>query len=248
MSTRNFWKTKDSSGKGTPSGTPSTTPSTSFVEEDSLQQISLPISLSSAIIQSGFLYKQSSKRRVFGTSNWQKRYFVLTSNEIAYREKETEDSEWRGAWRIPSEVLSIDPPIDGSKDFSVSISKEGGAMRILKLSASDSATAKEWASAISNVLKAALGTPTKTGGDDLAITDIPTTSEEPAVEVAAQEEPMDITEDDHAQSYQPEAVPTEVSEQEEIAVITEPPEPIADITLKQKSTWVWLWSFCCSAE
>jgi len=142
-----FWRTNSYKDK---TGTPSTTPSTSIADgsdgqmnldaskesvRNSDDKIQAGATLTAAALESVFLWKQPSKRRLFGVvSNPQKRYFIITPNELAYKEKDNDESEYRAVWKLRSEVISVDAPEAGSKDFAVVIA-ESGTPRTLRLSA-----------------------------------------------------------------------------------------------------------------
>jgi len=258
MATRSFWKVQSTKDK---TGTPSTTPSTSLNDgsdapvnldisaaslrtSDGKVQVSAGV-LTAAALESVFLWKQPSKRRLFGGSNPQKRYFVLTPNELGYKEKDSEDSEFKMIWKIGSGVLRVEPPGVDGKEFNV-IVNENGAPRAMRLSATDAATAQKFASAMETALKAssvpksipAPSVHANTTMDELSIEDSKVST------TTGQEQPsaIETIEEISVQSSLPDVEVT-------VSALTEPETealvPIGDEEVKPS---VWFWGMCCSAE
>ena len=230
MSTRFLFRQKDKSAPSTAESTP-TKNSTPLSEEASA--IKLPGSLSGPVKHSGFLFKKSTKRGVFGTGSWQKRFFVLTKDGLAYREKEVEDAEWKGTWKIPSEVTSVEIPSDGAKEFTLSV-VEGGKSKEMKLSGTDFDVAKEWAEQISSVLRAGLATPAKNLTTELAIED---------ASAAAPKEEEQVSSVETQESAPAFAEEIESAQ----AIVEDEPVPIETEMSKSSGGW-WPFSMCCAAE
>jgi len=241
--------------KATSVGTPSTTPATSVGDSvDAIDTSNNSIrhsdekntsgSLTAAIIESGYLWKQPSKRRFLGVTTTQKRFFVLTTNELAYKEKE-DDSEYRTIWKIPSEVVSVEAPEAGSKDFGVVV-VENGSQRLMKLTASDAVAATKFSIAVTSCIQAfvtpftAPEKPAVNSMDDLAIeNDEPVPSSIVNVNELSpvlEESPMKEAERETEPS-----VGVELTEEEVVSI------PV-DISKDNTKPNVWFWGMCCSAE
>jgi len=244
--------------------TPSTTPATSGAEggSDALdvsissirQSDAGPGVLTSAVLESAFLYKQPSKRRLFGVSNAQKRFFALTANELAYREKDTEDAEYKVVWKLTSDLIKVEIPEADSKDFGLVV-MEGGAQRTVRLSAADSETAMKFATAVSAALKQAsvsVVTPA-VSGSELAIADAKPT----LMETSIAEESSVIASGDEASEIQPkqeteateEAVEGQVVESASVeALVAAESLDAVELSKTVSKPAVWFWGMCCSAE
>lgn len=256
MATRSFWKSQSGSGKDK-TGTPSTTPSTSLDGSDlhhlDISATSLRNSgekanagvLTAAALESVFLWKQPSKRRLFGGSNPQKRYFVLTPNELAYKEKDSEDAEFKMIWKIGTDVIRVEPPETDSKEFNVII-VESGAPRTLRLLGADAASAKKFATAVEVSLKAAslpksiappAPAPVNTTLDELSIEDSKAT-------IMSHEQPSAI------ETIEEASLQSETDVAVAVTTLTESTMDDAPVPIEERSETkpaVWFWG-CCSAE
>jgi len=290
----NFWTTtvKTGGGEGATStvskqgadvaikGTPSTTPSTSQNDQDNNQMLDVSTSsirnseeprilLTGTKLESQFLWKQPSKRRLFGAINTnQKRFFVLTPNELAYKEKDSEEQEYKVVWKIPSEVLSVEFPEINSKEFGVVV-MENGASRVVKLSATDNAAAMKFANAIHNAIQKASATQIPTsaapastsmattdeaekaaGGekipDDLAITN--GSSDSSSVKLESSQEG---SAEESVATQQTVEVTEAPAAGEAVALPSDDVVSVSAVEQKSsenKSSWTWFWGACCAAD
>lgn len=267
MSTRSFWKVQ--SGSKDKTGTASDTPSTSGadasdaninidVSSSSLRNVSEEKSavLTAAAVETVTLWKQPSKKRLFGVgSNPQKRYFVLTAKELAYKEKDNGDNEFKVVWKIPSEVTKVEAPEAGSKEFGV-IVLENGVPRSVKLLAADPMAAAKFASAVSAAIKAA--TISKTSADGAAGLDVSAVASVGATELTLEDanetsvlsaSPSATTKGLEESTIMSADVPSELP-----SLVEDAPVPIAAEgdqarSEDQAKPAVWsFWGMCCSAE
>lgn len=275
MSARSFWGIKSSSAKDAKTGTPSTTPSTSMNDNNSDSQLNSQLevsntmsvrtleeksgSLTAAAVDSAFLWKQPSKRRLFGgVSLPQKRYFVITPNELGYKEKDNAEAEFKAIWKIRSEVVSVEMPSESSKDFTVVI-MEGGVPRALKLSGPDAGAAKKFAAAIQAALKAAhkpktelpnISTMSELTTDELTLEDanksLALGAEMPSAISTIEEVSIqtDLTTEASVTEFGKDTVS---GTNESLVADVLVPIPEVEDNPETKPA-VWFWGMCCSAE
>jgi len=208
--------------------------------------------LSSPVIEAVYLLKQPSKRRFINSA--QKRYFVVTANEVAYKEK-SEDTEYKTVWKIPADVISVEMPAANSKEFAITV-MEGDAQRVVRLIAPDIEEANKFTTAVQNVLKkaAALAAAKKSvpnvvaAMDNLAIQNAPPAVVAVSQSVEASKVTTDIV---NEASSEPTLEAAQESSTAAVEVATTEEEPVLlstsdDIAASKPN--VWFWSMCCSAE
>jgi hypothetical protein len=174
---------------------------------------------------------------------------VLTPNELAYKEKDNDDAEFKAVWKIPADVLGVEAPEEGSKDFGIVIS-ENGTQRSVKLSAADAASAQKFASAVAEAIKiasapkaiAASSIQPSTGAADLTMEDVKSSEstilEDPSAIGTLDESTVVVTDSESAGTS---VVVTEMS-------TTDTPIPIEQQSKELTKPAVWFWGMCCAAE
>lgn len=139
-------------------GSPGSTPAGSAEEASPVKTTTKVLATT---VLSGYLGKQKKKTgtsviatRLFTQSTFQKRFFVLTSHELAYRDKE-DDVDVKQIWTLVEDVKAVVAAAeDGAdtKEFDVTV-VEDGAERFLRLQAPDAETAKKWIAFIDAAIK-----------------------------------------------------------------------------------------------